>query len=149
MLESISWLTRHWKHFPVPRIVYIPSLIYYGQYQWPSCQEEIIDDIVIPPSRGTILLGPNYDAGTIAHEYRHHLQFWQKGGWWDSDFSIIGDPSFITRHDSELDAVQFEVVLTNDISSRMLQDRAKIITPSRSDMLCYIPVVKGATWLTQ
>lgn len=64
--NELHWLTRHFKGYSVPLVVYDPNS-YWPAYYWTEKETIVLRDVT---------------PGNIAHEYRHHLQISRYGCWY-------------------------------------------------------------------
>lgn len=111
----MNFLTRHFKQYPIPTILEDYSCPHSAYFQWPEIDPVIIDDNEFWLPFGAIVINPSiitdeyHLANSIAHEYRHFLQFCVLGcGWvvprWD-DFD--GLDRYWINHPCERDAYSF------------------------------------------
>ncbi len=119
--NELNWLSRHFKSYSLPLVVYNPSSFWSGYYQWPSyiegCPINVeIGDNLYPNHHGIIVLS-NPSPDVIAHEYRHHLQC-EKYGFWNVPNEIReSKDAFIHYYQTcpyEQDALRFEMSLYPD-----------------------------------
>lgn len=139
--RELFWLTRHFKSYPVPAMYHDPTTEYGGYYQWPDPTDD--NCLGVPVPYGAVVIGQCCDGGTIAHEYRHHLQYCARGDWWDTDVDIIGTHLYWRTHPFELDALKFQVVMSWDADSTWYTDSARLKRseiPTRADLLCGVVV---------
>ena len=118
----MHWLTRHYKQYPIPELVYAgPSDVYdyLAHYETPYYSNT---------DSGRIVLFSSTTASTIAHEYRHHIQFC-KGV--EFSYKYIDSPYYYDLWD-ERDALLFEVAMTGgDECSVSWLDGTSWIVPGR------------------
>lgn len=78
----MNWLRKHDKALPTPQVVYSAVSGFGGCYYSPFKGEECIDGLFYPRDNGIILvstLWPDNIHSTLAHEWRHHWQRFNKG----------------------------------------------------------------------
>jgi hypothetical protein len=118
------------KQLPTPTLIYAKLNGAGGLYIHPSKKPILIRGEYIEPSKGTIIVGigaVGYDCldieSTLAHEWRHHWQWWN--GYRTNNIRWVYSGNYeedIVRYFSnspnELDALRFEVQQTNSEYSK-------------------------------
>lgn len=110
---ELNWLRKD-KDISLPSIT-IEQCGFSGMYFSPQKDEHLINNTYYPLDKGLIVLNiDDADGGTIAHEWRHHWQFWN--GWkYDSiEFDYTREYrkeiiKYFTNSNSEIDAFLFEL----------------------------------------
>lgn len=82
---GLNWLRRKDRHVPTPTLIITsdPGTGTGGFYASPYSKDIVHRGILIPASRNGTLVCINFDevywdhAATIAHEWRHHHQYWR------------------------------------------------------------------------
>lgn len=95
---ELNWLRKYYKGYSVPDMYYYPQLkncyngLYfrnsdYEPYEALLYDEHIneIDSILIKQKGAIVLCGEYCIENTIAHEYRHHIQFNKLGTMYDEE----------------------------------------------------------------
>jgi len=84
---DLHWLGRLDKDIHWPLIVYTKTEEYGGCYVYPANEEEVVDGKYYSLNKGLIIVSllndnnhPNFIINTIAHEWRHHYQYYK--GWY-------------------------------------------------------------------
>jgi hypothetical protein len=117
--NEIAWLSRHYKHLPVPVVVWAEENDdYYGQYFRPNSWEYFTGQYLDGQHKGVIEVCGEYEPTTITHEYRHHVQYFRHG---------THDPSAFdySRCPFEFDARSFELSLVGESRDECLSKRAE------------------------
>lgn len=77
---EVSWLSRIDKQLPTPDIIYTDEIDGGGHYVHPTDCYGWVEDILIPPHPGTIIIHVDHDYASVesimAHEWRHHWQMY-------------------------------------------------------------------------
>lgn len=127
--REIYWLARHFKAAPVPLILHDAASDACGYYQWPTLDVMRLGRREYQPRDGAVVLGTAQNSGTIAHEYRHHLQFWRLGRAWRS--------KVYAECPLERDAFSFELALCGERDGVIAgwSERLRLPRRGRSDAL--------------
>lgn len=80
MKNELSWLTRHFKDYPTPLVLFSASSPWSGYYDWNMGEIITIDGREYFNEFGAIVLA-EVSGSNLANEYRHHLQTWRHGIW--------------------------------------------------------------------
>ena len=111
---ELNWLRKSDKDITLPLVI-LAEGGYSGYYLHPYKNEELINNRFYPSDKGIIVLNPeDANASTLAHEWRHHWQFWNG---WENDSTIFNYNKdrrkeiirFFTESKSEMDALLFEL----------------------------------------
>jgi len=101
----------------MPNVIHAHGLPFCGLYLAPWKESQIVEGVEFEPSNGTIIVGEWGDRmpteSIIAHEWRHHWQWWNG---WDYDgigWDVNGDydaniKDYFLRSKSEIDALRYE-----------------------------------------
>lgn len=153
--RELHWLSRHFKSYPTPLVVEIEMSDIYpscgGYYDWPSEITGLDQTITINGKdydgrNGIIVLVSDWTPGTLAHEYRHHLQAW-KYGLWAVPSEVTIDPEITDNYYSECaferDAILFESVVSgidNEFTESWLRYYLEhgSQVPSRDNFIGYV-----------
>lgn len=72
---ELNWLSKS-KDISIPEIYIVDDFDYSGCYYSPEFNETILDNTCISiGNNGLIVIKSDISPATIAHEFRHHLQF--------------------------------------------------------------------------
>lgn len=133
--RELYWLTRHWKQISIPLVAYEFDLEHSGEY-WHPDDEGILRfagmEAEIP--NGAIVLGSDPGPGTMAHEFRHHLQFLR-----GVNRPPAVDPWAPKREyfacPNEADALGFELRFAPEWLALTWAEELRVTPPSRSALL--------------
>lgn len=114
---DLNFVARRDKSLPFPNLAFDEMEGYAGFYVRPQEEEFIWREKIHDARRGVIFISTNYPeiiASTIAHEWRHHWQFFNgfqmDGTSWNSpadyDAAIV---EYFTKSKSEADALRFQI----------------------------------------
>lgn len=138
--NEINWLTRHFKNYSIPLVVYNSQPDWWaGCYEWPSAKRLELNGYSFDRTRGIIVLGRfGMDQCTIAHEYRHHLQYMRYGTWYVPE--NIGEDenvknAYYNNCRFEHDAIRFETYWGIDKISERYIRALNLTKMSRSETL--------------
>lgn len=143
------WLTRHYKQYPIPRVVVSSccqcSGCYYSPIKFPTLDQDPdflepsmfnlpnLNGTIVVSDGGVVVLWPNLSS-TIAHEYRHHIQTMKGCDLDPVDLQLSHKDYF--SYPSERDALMFELALTGgDEAALVMAEEAKVTTPSRGQII--------------
>ena len=133
---ELNWLSRHDKDLPIPAVIWSPSGTDFhdvrcrGCYYRPLRQEFLVGERFEPFHNGAIIVSgqePDLIAGTLAHEWRHHWQYF-RGMLPDKvtfDMNLFDDPDsyddaikmYFESQKHEMDALLFQYRMAPDLSS--------------------------------
>jgi len=71
---ELNWLPKP-KQMSIPDIYIVDNYDYSGCYYKPQRNEAILDDRCVSLENGLIVIKRDTSPSTIAHEFRHHLQY--------------------------------------------------------------------------
>ena len=71
---ELNWLPKD-KDVSIPDIFIVNNYDYSGCYFSPEWNEAVLDDICVSLENGLIVIKSDTSPSTIAHEFRHHLQY--------------------------------------------------------------------------
>ena len=72
---ELNWLPKA-KDVPLPNMFVVDDYDYSGCYYNPEYAEVELDGKCVSIENGLIIIKSNTSPSTIAHEFRHHLQWW-------------------------------------------------------------------------
>lgn len=124
--SELSWLSRHFKQYYEPLLLVADRLFFSGCYFRP--------DYNYPKG---MILTQNASPSTIAHEYRHHLQYCKCPIPFRWDPNLLGTPEYWYQP-HEHDALMFESRMHPDESNEYFRNLARIGRYSRMMALSYI-----------
>ena len=109
---ELNWLPKA-KGVPLPDVCIVDDYDYSGCYYYPEYSEVELDGKCVSIENGLIILKSDTSPSTIAHEFRHHLQWWYglevEGVEWDFnkpyEDAII---EYYTKSITEMDALLYE-----------------------------------------
>lgn len=113
---SLSWIAKQDKTIPMPVLVVDVSTPYCGMYYRPRNEGVVIGEKTISARKGIIFFNPEKPdvADTLAHEWRHHWQFWSGPGLDPVAFDYGGEyrsaiVKYFRSSRCEYDALRFSV----------------------------------------
>lgn len=136
--RELYWLTRHYKGWPVPPVYLDDTPGDLGCYWCPGLTKGVLP---VNPV-GSIVLGreihdSSYSvAGTLAHEYRHHIQWWSLGLW---ELGKCWETPNYERCPFERDAFAMERTVAQDAATEYWAGRMSIPRLGRSEALDLMP----------
>jgi len=113
---ELNWLHKKDRAISMPRLVFFAAPDCGGLYYYPDNREKLIGDKYFPLDCGLIVISPNEDgafmAHSLAHEWRHHWQFFERGLTGGSKWHNNGNYekaiiSYFRRHLHEWDALLY------------------------------------------
>lgn len=133
--SELSWLTRHWKQVPLPLVAYESGLGYAGEYWSPDPEGVLwVGEIEVLIPGGAIILGSDPGPGTLAHEFRHHLQF-LRGELRRNTVPPSAPKREYFAQPNEADALAFELRFAPEWVALTWAEELRFATPSRADLL--------------
>ena len=115
---ELNWLARADKDILLPPVVFADTAGCSGFCQYPRKGERLIGDRFYPLDRGLIVVGLDSAdvANTLAHEWRHLWQVYNKGEWDPKSWDAVGKRSYKTKiveffkqSGDEMDALLFSL----------------------------------------
>ena len=109
---ELNWLPKP-KQLSIPDICIVDDYDYSGCYYHPQWNEAVLDDKCVSLENGLIVIRIDTSPSTIAHEFRHHLQY-MRGfdfGVQEWDFNKPFKDAIIEYYSesfTEMDALLFE-----------------------------------------
>jgi len=139
---ELNWIRRKVdKTIPIPEVMYFPFVGVSGRYYHPSLKNEIFDNDGKPYSMkyGVIAINSNYTdknvvEGMIAHEWRHHWQYFNGVKMDVSPLDLFSKMNYkealikyFTTSKTEFDAIrfQYEHSFIYDVWEKILFDLIK------------------------
>lgn len=138
---ELHWLSKRDRTLPLPNLIYTKTFVG-GYYCRPDPTREVYDDDGIPHDcrNGLIVISTEFegDVATLAHEWRHHYQFYHgielnSIGWINDDRSykekII---EYFLSSTSEMDAFRFQLSLAPPVE---IEEWVEWLYPHVQDIL--------------